>query len=102
MKITLNTSIPENQRPQVEALIRSHARISEVVWLPSRFPRIVMLVEPGPNAKSEPEAGSIFDSPNSGSASLASLTEFLEEKIKALGKPVAREAAPRTQSMLAR
>lgn len=83
MKITLNTtSIPETRRPQIEALVKSFAKTTEVIWLPSRFPRFVMLVEPGPDNQVQPEAGSIFESPNTGSRSLASVTEFLEGKIK--------------------
>jgi len=83
VKITLNTtSIPENRRPQVEAVVKSFAKATEIIWLPSRFPRFVMLVEPGPNPQTQPEAGSIFESPNTGSRSLASVTEFLEGKIK--------------------
>ncbi|MEK7950705.1 hypothetical protein [Luteolibacter soli] len=84
MKITLNTtSIPENRRPQVETVVKSFAKATEIIWLPSRFPRFVMLVEPGSDKEVQPEAGSIFESPNSGSRSLASVTEFLEDKIKA-------------------
>ena len=57
MKITLNTtSIPENRRPQVEAVVKSFAKATEIIWLPSRFPRFVMLVEPGPNPQTQPEA----------------------------------------------
>ena len=83
MKITLNTtSVPENRRPQVEAVVKSFAKATEVIWLPSRFPRFVMLVEPGPDSQAQPEGGSIFESPNSGARSLASVTEFLEGKIK--------------------
>jgi hypothetical protein len=83
VKITLNTtSIPESRRPQVEALVKSFAKATEIIWLPSRFPRFVMLVEPGPDDKAQPEGGSIFESPNSGTRSLASVTEFLEGKIK--------------------
>ena len=83
MKITLNTrSIPDSRRPQVEALVKSFAKATEIIWLPSRFPRFVMLVEPGPEDKSQAEAGSIFESPLAGTRSLASVTEFLEGKIK--------------------
>ena len=83
VKITLNTrSIPESRRPQVEALVKSFAKATEIVWLPSRFPRFVMLVEPGPEDKSQAENGSIFESPLAGTRSLASVTEFLEVRIK--------------------
>jgi len=82
VKITLNSSIPESKRPQVEALVKTHAGASQVVWLPSRFPRLVMLVEPGSSAESEPPSGSIFDSPAPDTQSLAAMTELLEERIK--------------------
>jgi hypothetical protein len=83
VKITLNTSsIPENRRPQVEAVVKSFAKTTEIIWLPSRFPRFVMLVEPGADNQAQPEGGSIFESPTAGSRSLASVTEFLEGKIK--------------------
>jgi hypothetical protein len=83
VKITLNTtSIPDPRRPQVEALVKSFAKATEIVWLPSRFPRFVMLVEPGPEDKSQAESGSIFESPLAGTRSLASVTEFLEVRIK--------------------
>jgi len=82
VKITLNDSIPEAQRPAVEALVRSFIKAPEILWMPSRFPRYVMFVEPGPNNATEPESGSIFESPQSGSRSLASVTNFLEDRIK--------------------
>lgn len=63
-------------------LVRSFAKATEIIWLPSRFPRFVMLVEPGAGHPSESEGGSIFESPSSGTRSLASVTEFLEGKIK--------------------
>jgi hypothetical protein len=83
VRITLNTSsIPDSRRPQVEALVHSFAKATEIVWLPSRFPRFVMLVEPGPQDSSQPAGGSIFESPLAGNRSLASVTEFLETRIK--------------------
>lgn len=89
MKITLNTtSIPENRRPEVETLAKSIARDTAVVWLPSRFPRFVMLVEPGQQDKSPGDSGSIFEAADEGMHSLAAITESLEERIKAcLAKP---------------
>jgi hypothetical protein len=82
VKITLNDSIPEERRPQVEALVKNFANASEVLWRHSRFPRFVILVEPGSNDRSEPEAGSIFESPQTGKKSLASVATFLEDRIK--------------------
>lgn len=82
MKITLNESIPEEQRPQVQALVNTLAGPSEIVWSSSRFPRLVMFVEPGPNDIAEPEIGSIFESPQAGRKSPSSLVALLEERIK--------------------
>ena len=91
MKITLNTtSIPEARRPRIEALVKSFAKATAIVWLPSRFPRFVMLVEPGPEDKSPSDSGSIFESPLAGTHSLASVAEFLEVRIKeCLASPLA-------------
>ncbi|WP_193212203.1 hypothetical protein [Luteolibacter marinus] len=83
MKITLNTtSIPEDRRQEVESIARSLAKNAEIVWLPSRFPRFVMLVEPGPEPKGEARSGSIFETPEPGLHSLAAMTEDLETRIK--------------------
>lgn len=83
MKITLNDSIPENRRSKVEAVVKTFAKNPEIVWLPSRFPRLVMFLEPGPEDGSEPERGSIFETPQAGMKSPASVTAQLEERIKA-------------------
>lgn len=91
MKITLNETIPENRRPQIERLVNTIVGKSEILWLPSRFPRLVMLVEPGKEEPSDPEKGSIFDSPQKGMLPTASLTARLEDQIKAhLAKPALR------------
>jgi hypothetical protein len=42
-----------------------------------------MFIEPGPQDKSEPENGSIFESPQAGMTSLSSVTAILEDRIKA-------------------
>ena len=83
MTITLNTSVPENRRPQIEALVRNYSHATRIVWLPSRFQRFVMLVEPGADSTAEASNESIFDSPQSGFGSLAAMTEILESRIKA-------------------
>ena len=91
MKITLNDSIPENRRPQIERLVNTFARKSEILWLPSRFPRLVMLIEPGPEEPSDPEKSSIFEPPQKGMAPTASMAALLEDQIKAcLAKPAPR------------
>ena len=82
VKITLNESIPENRRLQVESLVGTFARASDIVWRASRFPRFVVFVEPGPDDGSEPERGSIFESPRAETKSLASVTAVLEDLIK--------------------
>jgi|688.fasta_scaffold55171_3 hypothetical protein len=89
VKITLNTTIPEDRRPQIEELVRRFVKVSQILWLPSRFPRYVMLIEPGPENGNDASAnGSIFDAPASGSQSLSSITVVLEDAIKArLAKP---------------
>jgi hypothetical protein len=84
VKITLNDSIPENRRPQVERLVRTMAGNPKIRWQPSRFPRLVMLIEPGPEEPSDPEKSSIFETPQKGTLPTASLTAQLEDQIKAL------------------
>ena len=83
MKITLNDSIPVSRRPQVEKLVETIVRSPEIAWLPSRFPHLVMFLDPGPEDRSEPEKSSIFESPRAGMKSTASMTAMLEERIKA-------------------
>ena len=83
MKITLNATIPEGLRPQVEAVVKGYVRTAEITWQPSRFPRIVMLVEPGPDEGLEPQEGSFFDPPEPGLDSDSSVSEVLEARIKA-------------------
>ena len=82
MKITLNDSVPQAKRAGVETLVKSLVKAPQILWMPSRFPRYVMLIEPGPDDKAEPQSGSIFESPNSGTKSLAAVTNFLEDRIK--------------------
>jgi hypothetical protein len=89
VKITLNDSIPVARRPQVEALVKTFLRSPEIAWLPSRFPHLVMFIDPGPGDQSEPEKSSIFESPPTGMRSTASMTAMLEDQIKAcLAAPV--------------
>ncbi len=83
VKITLNDTIPEAQRPRIEKLVQTIVRAPEIAWLPSRFPHLVMFVEPGPAEQVEAERTSIFSSPRAEMRSTASLTALLEEKIKA-------------------
>ena len=91
MKITLNDSIPAARRPQVEKLVKSFAHPADIFWLPSRFPRLVMLIEPGQEKPSDPEKSSIFESPQKGMAPTSSLAAQLEDRIKAcLAKPDAQ------------
>ncbi len=55
----------------------------QILWMPSRFPRYVMLIEPGPEDKAERESASIFDAPQSGTQSLSAITNLLEDRISA-------------------
>jgi hypothetical protein len=88
VKITLNDSIPESRRPQVERLVNTLAGKSEILWLPSRFSRLVMLIEPGPAKPSDPEKSSMFEPPQKGMIPTASMTAQLEDRITAcLAKP---------------
>ena len=82
MKITLNSSIPEERRPEIEALVGKRFFQPTIIWLPSRFPRYVMLVEPGKEGGSEPLPDSIFDSTEENSESPSKPAELLEEQIK--------------------
>jgi hypothetical protein len=86
VKITLNSSIPESRRPEIEALVGKRFFKPTIIWLPSRFPRYVMLVEPGAGT-SEPLPDSIFDSETENSESPAALAEALDDQIKAFLKP---------------
>lgn len=83
VKITLNTSIPEARRPQVEATVKACAGNCSIAWLPSRFPHLVMFVDPGFAEEADHLKGSIFDSPSDGQPE-ASLTELLEKRIQKL------------------
>lgn len=82
MKITLNTSIPTDRRPQIEAIVKDQIHHCEIVWLPSRFPRFVMLVEPGPGQETSSHETSIFDSDPPEDDSLSAMTDLLESRIK--------------------
>lgn len=64
--------------------MRARAQNVEIIWLPSRFPRLVMLVEPGGSPPDEERGGSIFESPGSGTLAIASVTAYLEEEIQKL------------------
>jgi hypothetical protein len=83
VKITLNTSIPEARRPQIESMVKTCAGNCTIAWLPSRFPHLVMFIDPGFAEESEHLKGSIFDSPDNGVTEV-SLTEILEQRIKKL------------------
>lgn len=61
MKLTLNSAVPASRRQAVEKFL---ARVSpgvEICWLPSRFPRLVMLVEPRGTSIGISAGASIFD-----------------------------------------
>lgn len=82
VKITLNESIPMDRRQQVELLVSTCARSTQIVWRASRYPRFVIFVEPGPGDEPDQENSSIFESPRAETSSLASVTAMLEDHIK--------------------
>lgn len=82
MKITLNDSIPPTSRLEVERAVKKHAGDCSIVWMPSRFPRFVMLVDPETTYDPCSEGGSMFETPHAEDASFAVMTKTLEEKIK--------------------
>lgn len=82
MKITLHDSIPSARRPEVECLVKKHAGDCRVFWMPSRFPRLVMLVDPEGSYEPGADGGSFFEPSDPGEYSIAALTEMLEMKIK--------------------
>lgn len=88
MKVTLNSTVQEGNRAKAEEIVRQMAPGAEIVWLPSRFPRIVMLVEPGKGRSSEPEKGSFFTqgstAAESGDVLTPAATRQLEEKLQKL------------------
>lgn len=61
VKLTLNDKVPIQQRAAVEQLVLKVAPGAEIRWLPSRFPRLVMLVEPDVASQQRVAGGSIFD-----------------------------------------
>jgi len=87
VKITLNSSIPEEHRPSIEALVGKRFFQPVIQWMPSRFPRFVMLVEPGGEDGNEPLPDSIFDAAEESCESPAALAEILEDQIKAYLTP---------------
>lgn len=87
MKITLNSSIPEEHRPAISELVGKRFYKPQIIWLPSRFPRFVMLVEPGGEDGNEPLPDSIFDSSEESNESPAALAEILDDQIKAYLTP---------------
>jgi len=60
MKVTLNDAIPEANRPTAVEIVHQMSPGAEITWLPSRFPRLVMLVEPNPKHIETSSTGSMF------------------------------------------
>ena len=83
VKITLHDSIPEARRPEIEALVRKHAGDCTIAWASSRFPRLVILVEPHSDSEPDTEAGSFFESPRTDELSPSAFGDVLETRIKA-------------------
>ena len=85
MKVTLNDSVPEHLRPLAEEAVRTVLPKAVIEWLPSRFPRLVMLVAPEVSASSG--GSSIFEDDSQGLPSVGKLSAELETRITAaLGK----------------
>lgn len=89
MKVTLNSAVPEDRRSVAEEIVTKVAPGAEIIWLPSRFPRLVMLVEPS-SAKGRAEkakGGTFFEGTSDSAASdpVASpaFALQLEEKLQA-------------------
>jgi hypothetical protein len=86
MKITLNDSVAVTLRPEVEKLVQQLVPGAEISWLPSRFPRVVMLVEPGGTPSDRPKDGAFFgtDAATSHVVMPGKITALLEERITQL------------------
>ena len=80
MRITLNSSIPEELRAKAEALFRLHDPGAEILWADSRFPKLVILAEP--SERSEDPEGPIFDSLERSAILLVSATARIEEELR--------------------
>lgn len=61
MKLTLNSAVPLRHRHTVEQMVAKVAPGAEICWLPSRFPRLVMLVQPDVAVSGRITGNSIFD-----------------------------------------
>jgi len=88
MKVTLNSAVPEDQRSLAEEIVTKVAPGAEIIWLPSRFPRLVMLVEPGSGRTEKAKGGTFFEGASESTASepVASpaFALQLEEKLQAV------------------
>lgn len=60
MKVTLNDAIPVASRPKAVEIVQRMSPDAEITWLPSRFPRLVMLVEPNTKEIERAAPESIF------------------------------------------
>lgn len=87
MRIHLNTLIPAGSRPGVERLVHGYAPGAELCWRGDAGTRHVLGVEAGADGISEAAGGSIFASPTSGDLAVASVTGFLEERVRELLDP---------------
>jgi len=84
MKITLNSAIPHILRASVTEVVNQAAPGAEIVWLPSRFPRLVMLVQPDEGRTKRIRKESIFDSSPPDATSPAYFAVELEERLQRL------------------
>lgn len=88
MKVTLNSAVPEDRRVLAEEIVTKVAPGAEIIWLPSRFPRLVMLVEPTTKSRAEKAKGGTFfegasDSAASDPIASPAFALQLEEKLQA-------------------
>lgn len=87
MKVTLNSAVPEDRRGLAEEIVTKVAPGAEIIWLPSRFPRLVMFVDPGSGRSDKPEGGKFFggasDSAASDPVASPAFALQLEEKLQA-------------------
>lgn len=84
MKITLNSIIADDQRASALEIVSKAAPGAEILWLPSRFPRLVMLVLPDEEPALPAKGDSIFDHGVEDALSPATLALRLEEQLQKL------------------
>jgi len=77
-----NGAVPECQRRLAEEIVTGVVSDAEINWLPSRFPRLVMLVQPDDGGTQGTKGESIFDPGPQEAISPSRLAFKLEEKLQ--------------------